>query len=737
MSRKGHNKRRRDHRELKPVAEQLGSPRELGGVCAALVLLVLAVFGQTVFFQFVSYDDQQYVAQNATVNAGLTAKGLAWAFTSVHANNWHPLTWLSHMLDCQLFGLSSGWHHLVNVLFHAANAVILFLVLRQMTRVIWPSALAAAVFAVHPLRVESVAWVAERKDVLSLFFFLLTIAAYLQYVKKGFSWPRYLTISGLFALALMAKPMVVTLPFVLLLLDYWPLGRLLKPFGAEEKISFRRRLQWPVVLEKVPLMALSAGSCLMTLGAQRELIAAEEQLSLFMRIANAAVSYATYIGQVFLPIDLAVFYPHWGRRLPMSYAFWSFLVLAVISGAALAWRNRYPYLVVGWLWYLGTLVPVIGLVQVGAQGMADRYTYLPQIGLYVAMIWLVHDLGRTWWLPRRAWIAGSSVIAILAILAFTQTTHWQNSESLWRRTVACTKPNPIGLANLGLALADVHKFDEAMDYCRRAHQFRGLCPAVCATLCRDVGIRLRAAGRLEQAAEVFRMTVELTPQEAEPYYNLGEVLRQLGRTDEAIRCLRESLCLKPDSADAINDLGAALARRGEIDEGMQLFAKAIELKPDCYEAYNNRGAVLAAQGKLAEAIEQYYRSLSLNPNYAEAHNNLGFALSGQGKLAEATGHYRQALEAMPEYAKARYNLADVLMRQNRFAEAIVEWKVMVDAFPTDPVLLNHLAIAYASAGDTVAARAMAGQALEIARQQQNAPLAQAIEAKLQTWSQGK
>ena len=402
-------------------------------VCGFLLLAVAAVFGQTVTYEFVNFDDPDYVYRNARMTQGLTFDGIAWAMTTNCCTNWHPLTWLSHMLDCQIYGPCAGGHHLTSVLLHAITAVLLFLVLRRMTSDLWPSAFVAAVFAVHPLHVESVAWVTERKDVLSGLFFVLTLAAYLAYVRRPFSLPRYLAVAAMFALGLMAKPMLVTLPFVLLLLDYWPLGRftncLDKPLAASHVTPVSR-----LVTEKIPLLLLTLASCAATVWAQEQSIVDTEELRFSARIANALVSYVGYIGESFCPINLAVYYPHPQAGLPMWEPIAAMLLLAGVTAAVVMRRRKNPYLLVGWLWYLGMLVPVIGLTQVGLQAMADRYMYLPQIGLVIGLTWGAERLVRSW--PRRAWVCGATaslVIVELAVCAAQQTTYWRDSESLWER----------------------------------------------------------------------------------------------------------------------------------------------------------------------------------------------------------------------------------------------------------------------------------------------------------------
>ncbi len=406
----------------------MGTRWQTWAICGFLLCAVFLVFGQTVRHEFIDFDDDLYVYQNTHVTQGLTAQGIGWAFTARVANNWHPLTWLSHMLDCQLYGLNAGGHHLTNVLLHATNAILLFLLLGRMTGALWRSAFVAAVFAIHPLRVESVAWVAERKDVLSGLFFMVTLWAYVGYVRHTFSLRRYLTVALLFALGLMCKPMLVTLPCVLLLLDYWPLGRLAAKGAngaglANDMQSPRPASPLRLIVEKIPLFALAVASCVVTPLAQGIAVATTEQLSLSSRVANALVSYVVYIGQVFYPLGLVPFYPHPKDGLPIGSVAGAALVLSAITIAVVVLRRRCPYLFVGWFWYVGMLVPVIGLVQVGMLAMADRYTYLPQIGLYVALTWALAELAPVWRYRRWAYGIGASLV----LLGFMGATFRQTS----------------------------------------------------------------------------------------------------------------------------------------------------------------------------------------------------------------------------------------------------------------------------------------------------------------------
>ena len=650
-------------------------------VCGLLLLAVVCVFGQTLRYGFVNYDDQKYVCKNPHVSGGLNAEAVRWAFTTRHASNWHPLTWLSHMLDCQLYGLISEWHHLTNVLLHAATAILLFLILRQMTGDVWPSAFAAAVFAIHPLRVESVAWIAERKDVLSGLFFMLTLAAYLGYVRRPFSLARYLTVIGLFALGLMAKPMLVTLPFVLLLLDYWPLGRM-TPW-------------WRLVVEKLPLLAFSAASCAATLWAQSDAIASTDHVPFSLRLSNAAVSYVAYLVQLFYPVGLAVLYP-----LPLSgWPTWkvlgAVLVLLAISGGVVACRRRCPYLLLGWLWYLGMLLPVSGLLQVGSQAMADRYTYLPQIGLCIAIAWGASQATRSW--PRRAWACGvASALAVATLMgcAWRQTSYWRDSETLWNRALDCTEQNHIANYNLGVALCDRGQVDEAIAQYLAALKVRP--DYVDARF--NLGVALASLGRLDDAVVVYRQVLELEPKFADAHNNLGVVLADLGQTDEAIAHYREALEIEPDLVSAYNNLGNVLANRGLVDEAIAEYRQALKINSDYAEAHNNLGAALLRREAVDEAIVHFEKALAIRPDYAEVHNNLGAVLERHGKLDEAIIHFQRALEINPDYAEAHNNLGVVLGKQGRIAEAIPHFRRALEINPNNEDARRNLNVALEQQG---------------------------------------
>ena len=588
-------------------------------VCGFLLLAVALVFGQTVGHEFVNYDDNPYVYENPVVQKGLTLEGFHWALTYGEIGHWHPLTWLTHMLDCQIHGLKAGGHHLTNVLLHAGSAILLFLVLWRMTGFLWRSAFVAAVFAVHPLRAESVAWVAERKDVLSGLFFMLTLGAYVRYLNRPTSMVRYGTVVLFFALGLLSKNMLVTLPFVLLLLDYWPLNRL---------SGFAPRNWFRLAAEKWPLFALTAASCVITLMVPEE-VPIGDRLPLALRMENAVVSYVTYLWQMVYPSGLAVLYPNPTGRLPFWQEAGALGLLLAISGIIFAFRRRRPYLVVGWLWYLGMMVPVIGIVQISYYAHADRYTYLPQIGLYLMLTWTAADLSSGW-RHRRAVLGAVSAVILSALIysAHMQVSYWQNSESLWTHTLACTARNYVAHMNLGKALKERGQIDAAM-----AH---------------------------------YRKVLEIKPEHAEAYNNLGILLAENRQIDAAIAHYRKALEIKPDYVEAHNSVGMALAGCGEIDAAVVHFRKALEIKPDYAEAHNNLGNALMGRDQVDEAVAHFRKALEIRPDYAKGYNNLGIARARSGQIDAAIAHFRKALEIKPDYAAARNNLYRALQQSGQY-----------------------------------------------------------------------
>ena len=678
-----------------------GDYRAVLGVCLFLAGAVWVVFGQTLHHGFVNYDDAVYIADNPAVLGGLSLKGIGWAFAHNVNVNWTPLTVISHMLDCQFYGLHAGGHHLTNLLLHAASAILLFLVLRQMTGALWRSAFVAAVFAVHPLHVESVAWIAERRDVLSGLFFMLTLGAYAGYVRHPPLLGRYLMAVLMLALALMSKPMVVTLPFVLLLLDYWPLKRFTQSDGW--------LIPWRLIAEKLPLLALSGAACVATFFVQKEAIAS---LPFSVRIGNALISCVAYLRQMIYPVGLAVYYPHPENSLALWKIFAAFVLLLVISIAAIAVRRKQPWFLIGWLWYLGMLVPVIGLIQSGMRARADRYTYLPQIGLYILLTWTVVELTASW--RGRRWVLGGGAMAVLAVLiacARTQTAYWRDSESLWTHALACAPDNTIAHNNLGDAFYQ--------------------------------------QGRLDEAIAQFQKTLAINPNNAEANYDLGNAYFQQGRMDEAIAQFQKTLAINSSDmdvhysfADVHNNLGNVFLRQGRMDEAVAQFQMALAIKPEDANTHYNLGNAFRQKGGANEAIAQFQKALAIKPQFAEARYNLGNAFLQQGRVDEAITHFQMALEIKPDYVEAWNNMAWVLatcpqasLRNGIKAVELAERANQLSG-GENPVVLCTLAAAYAEAGRFPEAVETAQRASHLAGAQSNTALAEALQSQLKLYQAG-
>ena len=604
-----------------------------------LVLTTVTVFWQVRNHEFINLDDSKYVTENRHVQNGLTLDSMIWAFTTTQVANWHPLTWLSHMLDCQLYGLNPKGHHLTNVFLHLLNTLLLFFILQRMTGALWRSGLVAAFFALHPLHVESVAWVAERKDVLSTLFWLLTMWGYIWYVERP-RLTRYLLTLLAFTLGLMTKPMLVTMPCVLLLLDYWPLKRfqLSQPGGdtpattgifKEQGVPFLRLL-----LEKTPFFALAAASSIVTFLAQRSggAVSALDVYPVKIRIANALVSYVSYIGQMVWPRGLAVFYPHPGTHLPGWHAVGAGLLLACISIAVIRAARRHPYLAVGWLWYLGTLVPVIGLVQVGAQAMADRYTYVPLIGLFVIIAWSIPDLlAGNHYRKIVLSMAVGTVLLALTVSSWLQVQHWKNNLTLFKHALKVTAKNYVAHDSLGNALAQQGKVEEAIDHYYEALKIK---PNL-VNLHNNLGVALLEQRKVKEAMSHYDIALRLNADYAETYNNFGVAWFTVGEFDKAIAHYHEALRLDPAYGKAHNNMGNALVEHGRFEEAILHYSKALETKVHYPEAHNNLGVALAQQGKLNEAIVQFKEALRLKPDYTQARANLDLALALLGEGTEA------------------------------------------------------------------------------------------------------
>ena len=582
-------------------------------ILLGMAVMTFAIYAQVIGHEFITLDDPTYIQENSMVNRGVTRAGIAWAFTTFYATNWHPLTWISHMIDCQLFGTNAGHHLLVNALIHVANTLLIFWLLLRTTHARWPSALVAALFALHPLHVESVAWTSERKDTLSTFFGLLSLIAYVRYAEAP-SIRRYASVAITLALGLLAKPMLVTWPFVMLLLDYWPLRRF-----QRSKVSSQWSVVRGLVVEKIPLFALTAASVVMTLiaqsrgGAVRTL--AHEPVTL--RLANALVSYAKYLLLTFWPNDLAVYYPFAG------IAAWQIIgaafLLIGITALCLSQGAVRPYLIVGWLWFLGTLVPVIGLVQVGGQIMADRYFYIPSIGLFIAIVFGLADIARSWRVtPLLSAGIAAGILLLLATLTNAQIRRWRNSFTLFEHTLAVTPPNLRIEHNLGLAFGVSDRYDEAAAHFEKALQidpnfYDGLVV---------MGVTRAHQGRLPEAIEYFQAAIRLQPATPKAHVQLAHALWTQKRDQEALEEVERASQLAPKDADILADFGLALELVGRIPEAIEQFHEALRLNPNNAEAHANLGLALLASGKPRESIPEFEIALRLKPELTGAADNL-------------------------------------------------------------------------------------------------------------------
>jgi tetratricopeptide (TPR) repeat protein len=707
----------------KHASEQRAVPQTavFVAICAVLVGITWLVFAQTVRHQFVTYDDPQYVYANPDISAGISAGRISWAFTHTIAGNWHPLTTISHMLDCQLYGLDPAGHHFTNVLFHTIAVVLLFLVMQQMTGSLWPSAFVAALFAIHPLHVESVAWVSERKDVLSAVFFMLTLGAYVRYVRSP-SVTSYLLLLLMFALGLMSKPMLVSVPFVLLLLDYWPLGRITNVvFSKTLKWQPSSSIQWPIirrlVAEKAPLFVLSILSSVVTLFTQFRSPDRMSELPLPWRLSNAAVSYVAYIWQMFWPVRLAAFYPHPNDQLRLWQVLLAIAFLIAVSLLAILWRKERPYIFTGWFWYVGTLVPVIGLVEAGEQGHADRYTYLPQIGLYLLIAWGIADL-MTSTMTRKAdsrlfttgrpppargarkspthspqaggsnpairyqplyVSAAAALIMLLSWRAFVQTSYWKNSEVLWKHTLAVTKDNDVAEYNLG-------------------HFFR-------------------ERGDVDSAVSYFDRALQIRSRNSAAHYNAGSALIE-------------------------NNLAALLAQKGRLNEAIDHYHNAMRLRPGYGDPYLNLGNALFQQGRMGDAIAQWQQARATEPKDARFHTALANAFLKARLQKDAVAEYEYVVLISAQDPLPRNNLAwllatssDASIRDGSRAMELANQAVRLSD-GKDPTYLRTLAAACAEAGLFTEAQETAGRALREAEFRGNSSLGNALRDEIALYELG-
>ncbi len=750
-----------------------------------MALLAGLVFGQTVRYDFLNYDDNVYVYENPYVTQGLTWHGVGSILTHPDGpDEWLPVTALTRMLDWQLYGAHAGGHHLTNVLLHTANVILLFLVLRQMTGALWRSAFVAAVFAIHPLRVESVAWVTERKDVLSGLFFMLTLLCYAKAVASD-EWrvtgteigpsstlsrftlhasrysrftlhaPRYYWLAVVFfALGLMAKTMLVTLPLILLLLDYWPLNRSAEcgVRSAESTGNAEGRMknakvggfncQIPgaakqsrdgltliaLVLEKIPFFVLSATACISTFLTQAHSVAAVQGKSIPWRAGNALMAYADYLGHVVYPAGLALLYSHPVGPLPVGRIGLSALLLLIITVGVLTGRRKHPYLLVGWLWYLGMLAPVIDNMQQMDSARADRYTYLPQIGLDIMVAWGAVALCGAWRYRRVVLASAAGVIlAGLTADAYVQTGYWKDGVSLWTHTLACTSDNAPAEDSLGSALASQGKWGEAILHYRRAVMLK---PDK-AVFQYNLGSALARQGNVAEAIQHYEQALRLEPDYPQARLNLGNALAGQGKLADAIQQYQRALELHADYADAHYGLGNALVQQGKPAEAIQQYERVLELDPNNTQVEANLGSTLVQQGRLPEAIQHFERALQLNPDQAGVQVNLGNALATQGNLAEAVQHFERAVQIQPDFVQAQVALGMALAPLGKLDEAIQHFDRALQLNPAFAPAHYYLGLALASQGKADEAAQHFQQAVDLATTQGNAPLAQAARQRLQ------
>jgi len=669
----------------KPAPTRASAPARTGPrfpawlLAAFLALATLALYWPVTRHDFINYDDDLYVTANVHVQNGLTLENLKWAFSHVVLGNWHPVTVLSHMLDCQLFGLQPWGHHLTSLLLHALNTALVFLLLRTLTGAVWRSLLVAALFGWHPLRVESVAWVAERKDVLSAGFGFLSLLCYARYARGTESRIQnpesrnrkaearriasgYWLALLFFACGLMSKPMLVTWPFVMLLLDYWPLKRFaggqLKVAGSPAPNLQPSTFNSQLLTEKIPFFVLAAAASLVTYLVQKQegAVMTVDHFPPGARAGNALMAYGRYLGKTFWPADLAVFYPHPGYW-PRAEVLLAGVLLAGLSALVLVKRRRQPYLLVGWLWFVGTLAPVIGLVQVGEQAMADRYTYIPSVGVLIMSVWGAYELTRRW-RHQVILLALASAVALILCFALTreQLGYWQDSETLFRHALDVTQNNHIAHNNLGDALLEKGQADDAI---RQFQEVIRLKPND-ADAYNNLGNALGEQGRIDEAISDYHEALRLKPDNASAHYSLGAALEAKGQTDGAISQYQEALRLNPDDVAAHNNLGNAYLNKGQTDEAISQYQEAIRIKPDYANARNNLGVALASHGRNDEAISQYQEAIRIKPDYPDAHNNLGVALGRKGQLDEAISQFQEAIRLKPDYPNAQSNLAQAL-----------------------------------------------------------------------------
>lgn len=659
-------------------------------ICVFLALTTYAVYSQVHTYSFVLYDDYSYVKKNPHIVNGFNPDSISWAFTSGHASNWHPITWLSHMLDVQFFGINPGKYHLTSLFFHIANTILLFLVFRKMTGNLLKSGFVAALFALHPMHVESVVWIAERKDVLSTFFWMLTMFSYVMYTRRP-GIKRYIPVVIFYIMGLMSKPMLVTLPFVLLLMDFWPLERIGytvasnnttgKSYDLKESASL-------IVCEKIPLLVFAAISCFVTIRVQSggKAVGSLDVFPITDRLFNALISYVGYIGKMIWPVNLCVIYPY-PAVVSGLLAVVACLLLLLISISAIRTAKLYPWFITGWLWYLGTLFPVIGLVQIGSQSMADRYTYVPFIGLFVIMAWGVPEIMAKyrWQKLTRVFLFTVLIPAMMAVSWF-QVRHWKDSIALFERAINVTTDNYVAHSNLGIAYAEIGSIEKAICHYNKTLE---LYPDFISTH-NNLGIALSSTGRYDEAIEHYFKALQIDPGYATAHRNLCNAMAALDNFEHLLSRYLMTFQNYPGQEIALYKLGIALSEHGRMSEAINFYFQALAVNPDMPYVHNNIGTILASQGKLYEAVKHYSEAIQIYPDFARAHKNMGVALIRIGKIDEAISHFKKALVIIPDDADADRNLKMALTFQGKINTAAVEFQKTLAINPRDPLLHKKL-----------------------------------------------
>jgi len=682
-----------------------GSLRNILLLCAALLVITFAIYWQVGSHPFLNLDDPAYVTENLHVSSGISGTNIAWAFSSVEAANWHPITWLSHMADVQIYGLNPRGHHITNVIIHSISTLLLLLLLVRFTGSLWKSAFVAALFALHPLHVESVAWISERKDVLSAFFGFLALLFYSEYAKKtgagsyssfslqpsAFSLQPssvlYLLTLVSFVLGLMSKPMLVTLPLVMLLFDFWPLDR----YRGEELgqgVSQLTARALALIKEKIPFFVCSLISGIITIYAQHKggAVASFKINSFSARIENANVAYLKYIGKTLWPQDLAILYP-----MPLSFPFWqvicSLSFLLLVSILVVRIRGRFPYLPVGWFWFIITLLPVIGIIQVGSQSMADRYSYIPVTGLFIMAAWGVPDLMKGMQYREKILALLATVVIVASIvLTWRQLSYWQSNISLYRHSHQVAPGSFLVHNNLGLNFAKEGNLEAAINEYREAIRLNPGDPDSHGNL----GLVLAERGELDAAVRECQVALQLSPNNTKWHYNLGFALDKRGNLEAAIYEYREAIRINPSNSKAHNNLGVALVSKGELDAAILEYQAALQIAPNDTKTRYNLGRAYVKKDNLDAAIREFQITLRIDPNYKEAHNDLGIALVSKGDLEVAIREFQNVLRLSPDDIDALCNLGVVHAKKGDLDAAIREFREVLRISPNDSFALKNL-----------------------------------------------